>query len=200
MKTIDRCSWPGTDELYIQHHDVEWGVPVHDSRALLEHLILDGFQAGLSWRTVLHKRDNFRRAFSGFDPDIVSRLGAKDVAKLLRDPGIIRSKVKIGSAIDNARAYLEMRAAGLDFARWAWSFTDGKPIQNAWRHEVDVPAETPLAATISAELKSKGFKFVGPTLVYAWMQAVGIVNDHKTSCFRHAEIAALAKRPEKSAR
>jgi DNA-3-methyladenine glycosylase I len=167
------------------------GVPVHDSRALWEHLILDGFQAGLSWLTVLRKRDNFRAAFAGFEPEKVGRFSKQDIERLLADPGIIRSKVKINSAVHNARAYLELREAGHDFSKWIWDFTDGKPIQNAWMAQQDVPAVTPVAIEISQALKDKGFKFVGPTLVYAWMQRVGFVNDHTVACFRHAEVRRL---------
>jgi DNA-3-methyladenine glycosylase I len=187
-----RCVWPGKDPLYIDHHDREWGVPVHDSRALWEHLVLDGFQAGLSWLTVLRKRDNFRKAFVGFDPARVARFDERNVDRLVRDPAIIRSKVKITPAISNARAYLAMRDAGDDFSTWVWRFTDGIPIQNAWKSQSDVPVATPLATEISKALKDKGFKFVGPTMVYAWMQAVGLVNDHVTSCFRHSEISRLS--------
>jgi DNA-3-methyladenine glycosylase I len=168
-------------------------VPVFDSRALWEHLVLDGFQAGLSWLTVLRKRDNFRAAFAGFDPEQVASFSESDVSRLLRDPGIIRSKVKINSAISNARAYLELREAGQDFSAWIWSFTGGMPIQNAWRTQEDVPPVTPLAVEISKALKAKGFKFVGPTMVYAWMQAVGLVNDHIIPCFRRAEIERLTQ-------
>ncbi len=186
-----RCVWPGSDPLYIAHHDREWGVPVHDSRALWEHLVLDGFQAGLSWLTVLRKRENFRKAFAGFDPVRVARYGDKDVNRLLSDAGIIRSKVKINSAITNARAYLAMREAGEEFSDWAWGFTAGSPIVNAWKSQKDVPVVTPLATDISKALKDRGFKFVGPTMIYAWMQAVGLVNDHVVSCFRYAEISRL---------
>ncbi len=172
-----RCSWTGHDPLFVAHHDEEWGVPVHDPRALWEHLVLDGFQAGLSWLTVLRKRENFRRAFAGFHPESVARFGASDVSRLLADPGIIRSRVKIDAAIHNARALLDLRDASGDFAACTWKFVDGKPIQNNWQRQEDVPTTTPLAAELSAALKSKSFKFVGPTSVYAWMQAVGLVNE-----------------------
>jgi DNA-3-methyladenine glycosylase I len=192
-----RCAWPGHDPFYIDHHDREWGVPVYESRALWEHLILDGFQAGLSWLIVLRKRDNFRAAFEGFDPERVANFGERDVDRLLGDPGIIRSKAKINAAVNNARAYLELRDAGHDFSTWAWSFANGTPIQNEWQTQGDVPAVTPLAIEISKALKDKGFKFVGPTSVYAWMQAVGLVNDHIISCFRHREIKHLASSPSR---
>jgi DNA-3-methyladenine glycosylase I len=191
-----RCVWPGNDPLYVNHHDWEWGVPVHDGRALWEHLVLDGFQAGLSWLTVLRKRENFRKAFSDFDPARVARFGERDVARLLQDASIIRSKTKITSAIGNARAYLAMLDAGEDFSDWCWDFTEGRPIQNRWKAQQDVPAVTPLANKVSSALKDKGFKFVGPTKAYAWMQAVGLVNDHVVSCFRHAEVATLTAKPK----
>jgi DNA-3-methyladenine glycosylase I len=186
-----RCDWVGHDPVYILHHDREWGLPVRDSRALWEHLVLDGFQAGLSWLTVLRKRDAFRQAFKGFKPEEVARFGEKDVERLLADPGIIRSKVKINATISNARVYLAMKEAGGEFSQWVWNFTDGMPIQNHWTTQGEVPSVTPLAIEISAALKGKGFKFVGPTMVYAWMQAVGLVNDHLIPCFRHAQLKLL---------
>jgi DNA-3-methyladenine glycosylase I len=184
--------WPGEDPLYVNYHDKEWGVPVRDSRALWEYLNLEGFQAGLSWITVLRKREHFRAAFGAFDPEKVARYGERDVVRLLGNAGIIRSRAKIVATIGNARAYLDMRDAGLDFSKWVWEFTDGVPLQNHRAHQGEVPAVTPIAAEISKALKSKGFKFVGPTIAYAWMQAVGMVNDHITTCFRHAEIKRLA--------
>jgi len=183
-----RCGWIGHDPLFVAHHDEEWGVPVHDPRALWEHLVLDGFQAGLSWLTVLRKRESFRRAFAGFRPERVARFGASDVARLLADPGIIRSRAKIDAAIHNARAVLDLQEAGDDFATWTWGFVGGRSIQNRWKRQEDGPAQTPLAAEIAAALKGKSFKFVGPTSVYAWMQAVGLVNDHIVPCFRHPEL------------
>ena len=170
-------------------------MPVLDSRALWEHLVLDGFQAGLSWLTVLRERGNFRAAFAGFDPERIAAFNESDVGRLLRDPGIIRSKVKINSAINDARTYLELRESGHDFSAWIWSFVGGAPIQNAWERQEEVPPVTPLADEISKALKAKGFKFVGPIMVYAWMQAVGLVNDHIVPCFRHAEIGRLARTP-----
>jgi DNA-3-methyladenine glycosylase I len=190
--TPTRCAWPGVDPLYVAYHDEEWGVPVRDSRDLWEYLNLEAFQAGLSWITVLRKRDNFRAAFSAFIPDKIARYGERDVVRLLGDAGIIRSRAKIIATIGNARAYLDMREQGVDFANWVWAFTDGVPVQNHRARQGDVPAGTPLAAEISKALKSQGFKFVGPTIVYAWMQAAGLVNDHITACFRHREIKRLA--------
>jgi DNA-3-methyladenine glycosylase I len=193
-----RCAWVGEDPVYVRHHDVEWGVPGYDSRALWEHLVLDGFQAGLSWRTVLLKRDNFRLAFAGFEPEKVARFDAKDIDRLLGDSGIIRSRVKIGSAISNVRAFLTLRENGHEFSEWVWSFVGGASIQNAWTNQEDVPTETPLSAEISKALKAEGFKFVGPTNVYAWMQAVGLVNDHVSSCFRYREVQRLASSPHRT--
>jgi DNA-3-methyladenine glycosylase I len=195
-----RCPWFGTDPLLVAHHDQEWGVPRHDSRALWEHLVLDGFQAGLAWSTVLRRREAFRAAFAGFDPAVVARFDARDVSRLLGDAGIIRSRAKIAAAIANAKTFMAMREHGEEFAAFVWAFTDGNPIQNAWRRQENVPAETPLAATVAKALKAKGFTFVGPVLVYAWMQAVGLVNDHIVPCFRHAEVAALGRRHHSSAR
>jgi DNA-3-methyladenine glycosylase I len=191
--SIGRCEWVKESPLYVPHHDVEWGVPVRDGRALWEHLVLDGFQAGLSWRTVLAKRDGFRRAFAGFVPERVARFGDRDVKRLLADAAIIRSRAKIAAAITNARAYLDLQQAGTDFSKWSWSFVGGRPIQNHWEKQADVPSETALAADFSKALKSKGFKFVGPTSVYAWMQAVGLVNDHLTTCFRYKPIARMGR-------
>ena len=182
MPSIDlpRCPWAESDPLMRAYHDEEWGVPERDSRALWEKLMLDGFQAGLSWRTILRKREAFRRAFAGFDPEIVARFGEQDIARLLSDPGIVRSRAKIEATIGNARAYLAMAAAGEDFSTFVWTLAGGAPIRNAGG---DIPAKTPLSEEISAALKKRGFKFVGPVIVYAWMQAVGIVNDHVAGCF-----------------
>jgi DNA-3-methyladenine glycosylase I len=175
-----RCAWSGSDPLMMAYHDEEWGVPERDSRALWEKLMLDGFQAGLSWSTILKKRDAFRAAFKGFDPEVVAKFGGKDVERLLQDAGIIRSRSKIEATIGNAQAYLKMRDAGEDFSDFVWSFTGGKPIRNTG----PIPAKTELSEKMSAALKKRGFKFVGPVIVYAWMQAVGIVNDHTPDCFR----------------
>lgn len=180
----NRCAWAESDPLLRDYHDAEWGVPERDSRALWEKLMLDGFQAGLSWRTILHKRDAFRGAFEGFDPKIVARFDEADVARLLANPGIVRSRAKIEATIGNARAYLAMAEAGEEFSIFVWGLAGGAPIRNAWRSTDDVPAKTPLSETISAALKQRGFKFVGPIIIYAWMQAVGIVNDHVEDCFR----------------
>ncbi|HRO11593.1 DNA-3-methyladenine glycosylase I [Amaricoccus sp.] len=180
-----RCTWAGTDPLMQIYHDTEWGVPERDARALWEKLVLDGFQAGLAWITVLRKRETMRAAFAGFDPAAVARFGEADVARLLADPGIIRSRAKIDAAIGGARIYCDMAERGEDFAAWAWSFTDGRPLRGDGR---SVPASTALSETISKDLKRRGFKFVGPTIVYAWMQAVGIVNDHAAHCFRREAV------------
>jgi DNA-3-methyladenine glycosylase I len=182
MMTVlrQRCSWSESDPLLRAYHDEEWGVPEQDSRALWECLMLEGFQAGLAWIVVLRKRDAFRMAFHHFDPAKVARFGKREIARLIKDPGIIRSRAKIEATIGGARAFLEMQQAGIDFSEWIWELTGGKPIQNTG----PVPASTPLAATISKELKRHGFKFVGPVIVYAWMQACGLVNDHAPDCFR----------------
>jgi DNA-3-methyladenine glycosylase I len=195
---VHRCPWAEETELYHRHHDEEWGVPQHDGRALWEHLVLDGFQAGLSWLIVLRKREDFRSAFEDFEPEKVARYGPRDVARLLADARIIRSKAKIAAAIANARAYIAMRDAGQDFADFAWEFVGGRPIQNAWKSQGSVPSQTPLSGEVSKTLKGRGFKFVGPVTVYAWMQAVGLVNDHLIGCFRYPEVAALGKQRHKS--
>jgi DNA-3-methyladenine glycosylase I len=184
VKPIRRCSWPGNDPLYLAYHDTEWGMPQFDSRALWEMLMLEGFQAGLSWITILRKREAFRKAFKNFDPRKVARFCETDIQRLLQDPAIVRSRAKIEATIEGARIYLAMQSAGEDFSRFAWSFVDGKPIQNSG----PVPATTPLAETVSKNLKKRGFKFVGPTIVYAWMQAVGMVNDHAPDCFRRKQV------------
>ena len=187
-----RCAWADSgDPLYAAYHDDEWGVPERDSRALWEKLVLDGFQAGLAWITILRKREAFRAAFKGFDPDIVARFGPDDRARLMADAGIIRSNAKIDAAIDGARRYIDMREKGEDFSAFVWSFTDGKPVRNHWTRIDQVPAQTPLAVDMAKALKAKGFKFCGPVIVYAFMQATGIVNDHVTDCFRHEPIARM---------
>ena len=193
-ETLHRCSWPGdSDPLYIRYHDTEWGVPEHDGRALWEKLVLDGFQAGLAWITILRKRDAFRAAFEGFDPDRVARFGGSDVERLLADAGIVRSRAKIEAAIGSARAYLTMREAGEDFSRFVWDHAGGAPLQNRFAGWASVPAQTPLSVELSKALKARGFKFCGPVIVYAWMQACGVVNDHAVDCFRHAECEAMAR-------
>ena len=178
-----RCAWAASDPLMQAYHDSEWGVPERDGRALWEKLVLDGFQAGLAWITVLRKRDAFRAAFQGFDPAAVARFGETDVARLLADPGIIRSRAKIDAAIASARLYCAMADRGEDFAAYCWGFTDGQVMRG---DGVTLPARTALSETFSKDLKRRGFKFVGPTIVYAWMQAVGIVDDHSATCFRRS--------------
>jgi DNA-3-methyladenine glycosylase I len=192
-KPILRCSWCGTDPIYVAYHDDEWGVPERDSRALFEKLLLDGFQAGLSWITILRKRDRFRAAFDGFDPAKMARYGAAERQRLMADPGIVRNRAKVDASIGNAIAYLEIEAKQ-GFAPYLWGFIDGKPIQNDFRSMGEIPAETPLARTISKDLQQRGFKFVGPTIVYAFMQAVGMVNDHVVTCHRHGAVKRLAMR------
>ena len=187
-----RCSWAGSDALMQAYHDEEWGAPDFDSRSLWETLMLEGFQAGLSWITVLRKRDAFRKAFRNFDPKAVARLGEKDIVRLLANPGIIRSRAKIEATIGGARVYLDMQQGGIAFSDFAWNFVDGKPIQNKGL----VPASSPLSERISKELKQRGFKFVGPTIVYAWMQATGLVNDHAENCFRRGPCARM-RRPSR---
>ncbi|HWD67176.1 MAG TPA: DNA-3-methyladenine glycosylase I [Caulobacteraceae bacterium] len=189
---LTRCRWatPG-DALYVAYHDGEWGMPEYDSRALWEKLVLDGFQAGLAWITILRKREAFRDAFASFDPEAVARFDESDRARLLDDAGIVRSRAKIDAAISGARIWLDMRESGEDFSQFLWSFVDGRPVQNSWRQISDVPAQTPLAVEVAEALRAKGFRFCGPVITYAFMQAVGMVNDHVTDCFRHAEIAAL---------
>jgi len=183
-----RCTWAGIDPLYVAYHDEEWGVPEYDDRALYEKLMLDGFQAGLSWITILRKRDNFRRAFDGFAPETIARYGAKKVEALMQDAGIVRNRAKIEGAIASARAYLDIVEKGPGFSRLLWDFVDGRPKVNNFRSRSQVPAETPVSRAISKELGGRGFKFVGPTIVYAFMQAVGMVNDHVVKCYRHAAV------------
>jgi DNA-3-methyladenine glycosylase I len=181
MEEIVRCSWAQGDPLLSAYHDEEWGVPEYDSRALWEKLMLDGFQAGLSWLTILRKREGFRKAFYNFDPVRVARMGEKDVSRLLNDAGIIRSRAKIEATINGARVYQSMKEEGEDFSTWVWSMAGGKPIRNTTGK---VPAKTDLSERISKELRKKGFKFVGPVIVYAWLQATGVVDDHAPNCFR----------------
>ena len=192
--SVVRCPWPKQDPLYIAYHDEEWGVPEFDDRALYEKLVLDGFQAGLSWITILRKRENFRRAFEGFDPVKIARYSQAKIAKLMADPGIVRNRAKVESAVLSARAYLEVMDKGPGFSALLWNFLDGEPKQNRFRSVSQVPAETKLSRQISADLVRRGFKFVGPTIVYAFMQATGMVNDHLVTCYRHAECARLAAR------
>ncbi len=187
----ERCGWCGTDELYVAYHDEEWGVPVWDDRTLFEFLILEGAQAGLSWSTILNKRMGYRRLYDGFDPELVAHYGEAKVAELLTDPAVVRNRAKVLASIGNARSFLEVQSEFGSFSDYIWRFTDGRVIQNRWKTLNEIPAKTPLAETISKDLKKRGFKFVGPTIVYAHMQATGMVNDHLVSCFRHAEVAAL---------
>jgi DNA-3-methyladenine glycosylase I len=181
MTEVQRCSWAGSDPLLCKYHDEEWGVPLHDSRALWELLMLEGFQAGLSWITVLRKREAFRKAFSGFKPEAVARFGKREIDRLLKDEGIVRSRAKIEATIAGAKIFEEMKHSGEDFSRFAWQLAGGKPIRNK---SGEVPAKTPLSEEISVALRKRGFKFVGPVIVYAWMQASGMVNDHDPRCFR----------------
>lgn len=185
----ERCGWAGLEQVYLDYHDTEWGVPEYDSRALWEKLILDGFQAGLSWITILKKRDNFRAAFQGFDPNVIANWGEEDVARLLLDKGIIRHRGKIESTIGNARAWQVIEARE-GFDRFLWKYVDDKPLQNRWISQSDVPAFTELSTQISKDLKKEGFRFCGPTIVYAFMQAMGMVNDHLTGCPCHDPVAA----------
>ena len=190
---LTRCPWPGTDPLYVAYHDADWGVPEWDGRALFEKLILDGFQAGLSWITILRKRDAFRRAFDGFDPAKIARYGEKDSARLMADAGIVRNRAKIEAAPLLARVYLDLEAKG-GFANHVWSFVDGRPLQPQPRTMADVPAVNRQADALSKDLKQRGAKFVGPTIVYAFCQAVGMVNDHLVDCCRHAACAEMGLR------
>ena len=183
-----RCDWAGKDPVYVSYHDTEWGVPVHDDRRLFEFLILEGAQAGLSWITILKRRDNYRKAFAGFDPQKVARFGAKDVARLMQDAGIIRNRLKIESAIRNAKAFLQVQEEFGKFSDYHWGFVEGRPIVNKFQSIRQVPAKTPLSDAFSKDLKRRGFNFVGSTIIYAHMQAVGMVNDHLLTCFRYKEL------------
>jgi DNA-3-methyladenine glycosylase I len=183
-----RCQWAGADPDYIAYHDLEWGVPVHDDRTLFEFLILEGAQAGLSWLTILKKRDNYRRAFDNFLPEKVARYDQKRIDRLLADPGIIRNRLKIKAAVTNARAFLTVAGEFGSFDQYLWRFVDGRPVTNAWKKETDLPAQTDTARTLSRDLKKRGFTFVGPVICYSFMQAVGMVNDHVVDCFRYNEV------------
>lgn len=189
----ERCAWSLASDLYVAYHDTEWGVPVHDERRLFEFLILEGAQAGLSWRTVLERRDGYRRAFDGFDPQKVARYDAGRIERLMADTGIIRNRAKIEAAVNNARVFLEVQQRFDGFDRYVWQFVGGRPVQNAWRSVDEVPASTPQSDAMSRELKRLGFKFVGSTICYAFMQAVGMVNDHVQGCFRWKQVAAPGK-------
>jgi DNA-3-methyladenine glycosylase I len=189
---LKRCAWVTDDPLYLAYHDEEWGVPAHDDRHLFEMLILEGAQAGLSWLTVLRKRESYRRAFAGFDPAVVARFGEAEVAARLADPGIVRNKLKVHSAVRNAAAFLAVQAEHGSFDRFLWTFVGGHPKQNRLRRGGDIPAKTEISDALSKELSRRGFKFVGSTICYAYMQAVGMVNDHLVSCFRHAALSGRA--------
>ncbi|WP_114491176.1 DNA-3-methyladenine glycosylase I [Candidatus Ulvibacter alkanivorans] len=184
----ERCPWCGDDPLYVSYHDTEWGVPVYDDATLFEFLLLETFQAGLSWITILRKRENFRKAFDDFDYQKIAAYNEPKIASLLQDPGIIRNKLKVRSAVSNAQAFIHIQKEFGSFSKYIWDFVDGKPIQNNYKKMEDVPANTPLSDAISKDLKKHGFKFVGSTVIYAHMQATGMVNDHLTSCFRHKEV------------
>jgi DNA-3-methyladenine glycosylase I len=190
---LARCSWPKDDPLYIAYHDREWGVPEWDDRALYEKLVLDGFQAGLSWITILRKRENFRRAFDGFNPQVIARYTPKRRETLMHDAGIVRNRAKIEGAVLSARAWLDTMEKGPGFSKLVWDFVDGRPKVNRFRSISEVPAETAVSRAMSKELARLGFKFCGPTIVYAFMQAVGMVNDHVVKCHRHAACAALGR-------
>ncbi len=188
----NRCRWPGTDPLYIRYHDLEWGVPLHNDRALFEFLILEGAQAGLSWITILKKRDHYRRAYDDFDPFKIAAYDNGKIGELLSDRGIIRNRSKILSAINNAAAFLRIQETFGSFDHYIWQFVDGRPIVNTWKQDAEVPAETDISKAMSRDLKHKGFSFVGPRICYAFMQAVGMVNDHVIDCFRYQEIRQLS--------
>jgi DNA-3-methyladenine glycosylase I len=183
-----RCTWAGTDPLYLDYHDREWGVPVHDDRALFEMLVLEGAQAGLSWITILRRREQYRRVFAGFDPGRLARWGERQVARALADPGIIRNRAKVEAAVRNARAFLAVAEERGSFERFLWELAGGAPRQNRWTAMAEVPAETAESQTLARELRSRGFSFVGPTICYAFMQTVGLVNDHLVDCFRYREL------------
>ena len=187
-----RCPWAGTDPLYIRYHDMEWGVPIHDDGQLFEFLILEGAQAGLSWLTILKKRPEYRRAFDNFKPSKVAGYNTKKIKDLLTNPGIVRNRLKVNAAVTNAQAYLQVQDEFGSFDGFIWQFVDGRPIVNQWSRLEDIPAETEASRSMSRELKRRGFKFVGPTICYAFMQAVGMVNDHLTSCFRYREIQDIS--------
>lgn len=187
-KEITRCAWAGADQLYIDYHDKEWGVPLHDDRRLFEMLLLEGAQAGLSWSTILRKREGYREAFDNFTPEKVARYTESRIKRLLADPGIVRNRAKISAAVQNAQAFLTVKDEFDSFDTYIWRFVDGKPIVNKWKRLKQIPAETRQSQAMSKDLKARGFKFVGPTICYAFMQAVGMANDHVTDCFRYKEV------------
>jgi len=188
-RPVKRCAWPvAGDKLYEDYHDLEWGVPVYDDQKIFEFLVLESAQAGLSWRTVLHKRENYRKAFAGFDPQKVARFTSKEVDKLLLNAGIIRNRLKVEAAINNAKRFLEIQKEFGTFSKYIWGFVGGKPIKNKWKTLKDLPVMTPQAEALAKDLKKRGFKFLGPTVMYAHMQATGMVNDHRVECFRYKEV------------
>ena len=189
---MERCGWAGSEKIYVDYHDTDWGVPEYNSRALWEKLVLDGFQAGLSWITILKKRENFREAFAGFDPNLIATWGPEEVEVLLGNPGIVRHRGKIEATIGNARVWQKIEQEQ-GFDRFLWDYVDGSPVQNNWASMEEVPAFTELSTQVSKDLKKAGFRFCGPTIVYAFMQAVGMVNDHLVTCPRHAEVARLIR-------
>ena len=184
---VDSCGWPGDDELMLAYHDTEWGVPVHDDRKLFEFLLLDNAQAGLSWRTILHKRENYRKAFDNFDPAKIAQYNQQKITSLLNNPGIVRNRLKVASAVTNAQCFLDIQNEYGSFDTYIWQFVDGKPIRNKWKTLKDIPATSPESDAMSKALKKRGFKFVGSTICYAFMQSAGLVNDHLTCCFRYSE-------------
>jgi len=192
-QTTGRCPWCGTDPLYVHYHDTVWGRPEYDDQALFEKLCLDGQQAGLSWITILRKQESYRQAYAGFDPEQIVRFDDEDIDRLLADPGIIRNRLKVHSIIRNARGFLALRDQGISFSEFLWQFVDGRPIQNRWQALAEVPVTTPESEAMSKALKKAGFNFVGPTIVYAFMQATGMVNDHLVTCHAHAECRQLAQ-------
>jgi DNA-3-methyladenine glycosylase I len=192
---IIRCAWAGSDPLYLDYHDAEWGVPVHDDRLLFEFLTLEGAQAGLSWLTILKKREGYRRAFSEFHPEVVAGFGESQLLQLLADSGIVRNRLKLSSTLGNARAFLALQEEFGSFDAYLWRFVDGIPLQNAWRSHSEIPASTGVSDALSRDLKLRGFRFVGGTICYAFMQAVGMVNDHTTDCFRWAELRGDTEKP-----
>jgi DNA-3-methyladenine glycosylase I len=193
MEAITRCQWPGTDPLYVQYHDEEWGVPIYDDRTLFAKLILDGAQAGLSWITILRKRENYWQAFDQFDPEKIARYDEAKIAELLQNPGIVRNRLKVKAAVKNAQGYLAIQEQHGSFGDFLWQFVEGRPIQNSWRSMSELPAETAESRAMSKALKKYGFSFVGPTIVYAFMQATGFCNDHVVACFRYEQIKMLSK-------
>lgn len=188
VSMTQRCKWPGSDPIYLKYHDTEWGVPVHNDRTLFEFLVLEGAQAGLSWITILKKRDNFGKAFAGFNPEIIAEYGPDKIEELMQNKSIIRNRLKIESVVQNARSFLKIQKEFNSFDNYIWRFTNGKSKKNSWQHEKQIPAATEESTAMSFDLKKRGFKFVGPTICYAFMQAIGMVNDHVIDCFRYNEI------------